>query len=179
MALPPRHHGCPTKSRPICRCRSSSSRDGAAAASAPSPFARLASSSFFLDYVDDPVIQEYLDGPEFTIDVLCDRRPPDLDRASRARRHPRRRHRSRPHGSQPAAHRFGTGLLGGIEFHGAVNIQCRVVKGIPTVFEINPRFSGGIPLTIEAGADFPRMLVDLALGRRSPRASGSSRTDCG
>ena len=27
---------------------------------------------FFLDYVDGPVIQEYLDGPEFTIDVLCD-----------------------------------------------------------------------------------------------------------
>ena len=51
-----------------------------------------------------------------------------------------------------------------LEFHGAVNIQCRVVAGVPTVFEINPRFSGGIPLTIEAGADFPRMLVQLAMG---------------
>ena len=28
--------------------------------------------AFFLDYVADPVIQEYLDGTEFTIDVLCD-----------------------------------------------------------------------------------------------------------
>ncbi|MDH4067076.1 MAG: ATP-grasp domain-containing protein, partial [Acidobacteriota bacterium] len=47
---------------------------------------------------------------------------------------------------------------------GAINIQCRIVDGQPTVFEINPRFSGGIPLTIAAGADFPRMLVDLARG---------------
>jgi carbamoyl-phosphate synthase large subunit len=59
-----------------------------------------------------------------------------------------------------------------LEFHGAVNIQCRVVAGVPTVFEINPRFSGGIPLTIEAGADFPRMLVQLALGRPVPACIG-------
>jgi carbamoyl-phosphate synthase large subunit len=45
-----------------------------------------------------------------------------------------------------------------------------VVDGEPCVFEINPRFSGGIPLTIAAGADFPRYLVELALGRPvSPR----------
>jgi carbamoyl-phosphate synthase large subunit len=49
---------------------------------------------------------------------------------------------------------------------GAINIQCRIVDGVPTVFEINPRFSGGIPLTIAAGADFPRLLVQLGRGRR-------------
>ena len=27
---------------------------------------------FFLDYVPDPVVQEYLEGPEFTIDLFCD-----------------------------------------------------------------------------------------------------------
>jgi carbamoyl-phosphate synthase large subunit len=58
---------------------------------------------------------------------------------------------------------------------GAVNIQCRLVDGAPVVFEINPRFSGGIPLTIAAGADFPRMLVDLARGRRVAPAIGRFR----
>ena len=53
-----------------------------------------------------------------------------------------------------------------------MNIQCRMVDGPPKVFEINPRFSGGIPLTIAAGADFPAMLVDLALGRRVAPAIG-------
>ena len=28
--------------------------------------------AFFLDYVELPIVQEYLDGPEYTIDVLCD-----------------------------------------------------------------------------------------------------------
>ncbi len=62
-----------------------------------------------------------------------------------------------------------------LPFVGPVNIQCRVVDGVPVVFEINPRFSGGIPLTIQAGADFPRMLVDLAAGKRVPETIGRFR----
>jgi carbamoyl-phosphate synthase large subunit len=62
-----------------------------------------------------------------------------------------------------------------LPFAGAVNIQCRVVDGRPVVFEINPRFSGGIPLTIEAGADFPAMLLRLASGQRVAPAIGRFR----
>jgi carbamoyl-phosphate synthase large subunit len=51
------------------------------------------------------------------------------------------------------------------------------VDGTPTVFEINPRFSGGIPLTIAAGADFPRWLVELALGREIEPALGDFTDD--
>ncbi len=52
--------------------------------------------------------------------------------------------------------------------------------GDPVIFEINPRFSGGIPLTIQAGADFPRMLVRMALGgTRRARRSGQFRESCG
>ena len=50
-------------------------------------------------------------------------------------------------------------------------------KGQPYIFEINPRFSGGIPLTIQAGADFPKMLLRLALGRRVEPAIGAFRDD--
>ena len=60
-------------------------------------------------------------------------------------------------------------------FIGAINIQCRIVDGRPVIFEINPRFSGGIPLTIEAGADFPRMLVDLVAGRDVEPSIGEFR----
>jgi carbamoyl-phosphate synthase large subunit len=58
-----------------------------------------------------------------------------------------------------------------------VNIQCRIVSGRPVVFEINPRFSGGIPLTIAAGADFPRLLLELALGRRVVPTIGDFRPE--
>jgi carbamoyl-phosphate synthase large subunit len=56
-----------------------------------------------------------------------------------------------------------------------VNIQCRVVDGRPVVFEINARFSGGIPLTIAAGADFPAMLLELTRGRQVAPAIGAFR----
>ena len=62
-----------------------------------------------------------------------------------------------------------------LTFVGPINIQCRVHNGRPTVFEINPRFSGGIPLTIEAGADFPAMLLALHAGRSVPSAIGRFR----
>lgn len=62
-------------------------------------------------------------------------------------------------------------------FHGPVNVQCRTVGGRPTVFEINPRFSGGMPLTIAAGADFPRMLLEPALGSRVEPSIGRFRRD--
>jgi carbamoyl-phosphate synthase large subunit len=131
---------------------------------------------FFLDYVADPVVQEYLDGPEFTIDMLCgfDNRVLSIV--------PRRRDVIRAgvidRGctvNNPALIALGEACAAALPFVGAVNIQCRLVKGRPVVFEINPRFSGGIPLTIESGADFPRMLVDLAAGRQVEPAIGRFR----
>ena len=58
-----------------------------------------------------------------------------------------------------------------------MNLQCRIVNGRPVIFEINPRFSGGIPLTIAAGADFPGMLLDLVAGQRVEPAIGAFQPD--
>lgn len=41
----------------------------------------------------------------------------------------------------------------------AVNIQCRLVDGIPYVFEINPRFSGTTSLRAVAGYNEPDVLI--------------------
>jgi carbamoyl-phosphate synthase large subunit len=132
--------------------------------------------AFFLDYVSDPIVQEYLDGPEYTIDVLCgfDSRVLSIV--------PRRRDVIRAgvidRGctvNNPDLIALAKACADALPFVGAVNIQCRVVNGRPVIFEINPRFSGGIPLTIESGADFPRMLVDLARGRSVEPAIGRFR----
>jgi carbamoyl-phosphate synthase large subunit len=127
---------------------------------------------FFIEYVDDAVVQEYLDAPEYTLDVLCDHgRPLSIVPRERVVIRSGVMDRGRTVRSQPLID-LARACAGVLEFHGAVNIQCRVVAGVPTVFEINPRFSGGIPLTIEAGADFPRMLVQLAQGRSVPPSIG-------
>ena len=131
---------------------------------------------FFIDYVPDAVVQSYLDGPEFTIDMLCDFSGQPLSIV------PRRRDVIRAGVSDrgrtvndPALIQVARTCAATLQFAGAVNIQCRVVDGQPVIFEINPRFSGGIPLTIQAGADLPRMLVDLVAGRRVAPSIGRFR----
>ena len=132
--------------------------------------------AFFLTYVADPIVQQYLDGPEFTIDMLCDfdGRPLSIV--------PRRRDVIRAgvidRGctvNDRTLIALAEACAAAVPFAAAVNIQCRVVNGTPVVFEINPRFSGGIPLTIESGADFPQMLVELAAGRRVASSIGRFR----
>jgi carbamoyl-phosphate synthase large subunit len=134
--------------------------------------------AFFVDYVDDPVVQEYLDGPEFTIDMLCDFSGRPLSIVPRERVVIRAGVIDRGRTVKSAA-LIGLGLAcaDALTCIGPVNIQCRVVGGRPIVFEINPRFSGGIPLTIESGADFPAMLVQLAAGRTVAPAIGQFRDD--
>lgn len=128
---------------------------------------------FFLDYVSDPVLQPFLDGPEFTIDVLCDFEGLPLAIVPRERAVVRAGVVDRGRTVRDAGlMALGLECARAIRAVGAINIQCRVVDGVPIVFEINPRFSGGIPLTIAAGADFPRLLVQLARGRRVPPQIG-------
>jgi len=133
---------------------------------------------FFVDYVPEAVVQEYLDGPEFTIDMLCDFSGRPLSIVPRERVVIRAGviDRGRTVNDQRLID-LAAKCARALRFAGAINIQCRVVDGRPVVFEINPRFSGGIPLTIEAGADFPRMLVDLAAGRSVKPSIGEFRDD--
>jgi len=133
---------------------------------------------FFLDYVPDPVVQTFLDGPEYTVDVLCDFNGAPLSIVPRERVVIRAGvvDRGRTvHDARLIA--LGLECTRAMRFAGPINVQCRMVDGRPVVFEINARFSGGIPLTIAAGADFPRMLVDLARGRRVRPAIGRFQPD--
>ena len=133
---------------------------------------------FFSSYVSTPVIQEFLQGPEFTIDVLCDERGQPLSIV------PRERVLIRAGVSDRGRTIRNRALLSlaervadAIPFHGPVNIQCRMRGDTPVVFEINPRFSGGIALTIAAGADFPAMLLALARGESVEPAIGQFRSE--
>jgi carbamoyl-phosphate synthase large subunit len=122
---------------------------------------------FFVGYVPDAVVQPFLDGPEFTIDVLCDFEGTPLSVVPRERVVVRAGVVDRGRTVRdPRLIDVGLACARALAFVGAVNIQVRVVDCTPIVFEINPRFSGGIPLTIAAGADFPQVLVHLARGVR-------------
>ena len=120
---------------------------------------------FFLEYVPDPIVQEYLAGPEFTIDLFCDLQGRPLSAVPRERLVIRsgvtdRGRTVRDEALMDLAVRCAEVLT----FRCAVNVQCRVVQGTPVIFEINPRFSGGIQLTIAAGADFAEWTIRAARG---------------
>lgn len=130
------------------------------------PARTAAELAFFSSYVADAVVQEFLEGPEFTLDMMCDFDGRVLSIVPRERVVIRAGVSDRGrtvHDPRLMALAVQTAAV--LRLAGAVNVQCRVVNGHPVIFEINPRFSGGIPLTVAAGADFPKMLVELALGR--------------
>lgn len=133
---------------------------------------------FFTEYVQDAVIQEYLDGPEFTIDVLCDFDGHPLSIVPRERVVIRSgvMDRGRTVRDEKLT-ALAIAACDAIRFAGPINIQCRMRDGQPKIFEINPRFSGGIPLTIQSGADFPRMLLRLVVGGRVEPSIGNYRDD--
>jgi carbamoyl-phosphate synthase large subunit len=128
---------------------------------------------FFVKYVPNPIVQEYLDGPEFTIDVLCDFNGTPLSIVPRERVVIRAGviDRGRTVRSD-ALTNLALSVCRVLRFAGPINIQCRMRGDQPVIIEINPRFSGGIPLTIAAGADFPKLLVELAMGRDVAPAIG-------
>jgi carbamoyl-phosphate synthase large subunit len=128
---------------------------------------------FFVHYVDKPVIQEYLESPEYTIDVLCDLNHRPVQIVPRERVVIRAGVIDRGRTVRwPALIELAEQVCRAIPFIGAFNIQCRLREGWPAIFEINPRFSGGIPLTIAAGADFPKLLIKMAMGVEVPPAIG-------
>jgi carbamoyl-phosphate synthase large subunit len=133
---------------------------------------------FFLHYVPAPIVQEYLEGPEFTIDVFCDFSGKPLSIVPRERAVIRAGviDRGRTVNDRRLI-ALAEAACAAVPFAGPINIQCRMRGEQPVIFEINPRFSGGIPLTIQAGADFPAMLLRLAMGRKVEPSIGAFRND--
>ncbi len=127
----------------------------------------------FLDYVPDAIVQDHLTGAEFTIDVLSDFRRRVVSIVPRERLVIRAgvsdKGVTRKH---PQVMAFAKQVAEKLEIVGAANIQCKWDGREVSLIEVNPRFSGGIPLTIAAGADFPAWLVQLKAGIEVPAQLG-------
>ena len=128
---------------------------------------------FFLDYVPDPIVQNELPGAEFTVDVLSDFHGRVISLV------PRERLVIRAGVSDKGITRknadvmaFAKHVAERLQIVGPANIQCTWDKGTVSLIEVNPRFSGGIPLTIASGADFASWLVQMAAGIDIPSQIG-------
>ena len=103
-----------------------------------------------IDSVDGPVIQEYLDGDEFTCtvvavkdkisDVLCLKR--DLRAGDTYRAFPEK---------NSVIEKYVKNLALKLGVYGSCNFQLRLDNGVPKLFEINSRFSGTTPFCAQLG----------------------------
>lgn len=123
-----------------------------------------------LDRSSRLIVQEFLPGEEYSVDVLADAVGHVIASVPRLRA------------------RVDSGVsVGGLTVHDAevewfgravaeatgvtyvANVQCRrTAEGIPALLEVNPRMPGTLGLTIASGVDMPRLALAALLGRPVP-----------
>jgi carbamoyl-phosphate synthase large subunit len=122
---------------------------------------------FFLRYVSQPIVQEFVGGTEVTNDVVCDFDGEVLAVVSRERIEVRWGEVAK---GRTILHRrivdACVEIARSLNAIGPITVQCILREGEPLFTEINARFGGGAPLGFAAGVDSPRYLLALAAGRR-------------
>jgi carbamoyl-phosphate synthase large subunit len=121
---------------------------------------------FFLGRVANPLVQQYLEGVEYTIDVLTDfdgrvlSLVPKVRLETKAGMQTKGRTVKDPRlldYGRATALRFGLTPLG--------NIQCMDSGGTLWLIEVNPKFPASLPFTVAAGVNSPLLLAKMHLGR--------------
>ncbi|MDD3223514.1 MAG: ATP-grasp domain-containing protein [Clostridium sp.] len=115
--------------------------------------------NFYIRKVSNPIIQKYIEGTEYTIDVLCDLNGKVISVVPRQRMEVRAGEvtKSRTVKDNEIIDKTFE-LCSKLRGIGPLTIQCIKDKNDNIYFiEINPRFGGGVPLTFEAGIDYGKM----------------------
>ncbi len=120
---------------------------------------------FFKTYVQKPIIQQFIEGDEYTIDVCCDFNSKPITVVPRQRISVRAGEIQKGKTVKDAEIiNKAKDIVAKLKPCGHITIQC--IKNKDGVFftEINPRFGGGAPMSISAGANSIENLVRLKLG---------------
>lgn len=122
---------------------------------------------FFINYVPNPVIQEFINGKEYTVDLFSDFNGNVVTVV------PRERVETFCGESYKGKTvkdiqiiEYAKNLAEKLGTIGHITIQCiKNDNGIKFI-EVNPRFGGGAILGIKSGANTPLLLIRLILGKR-------------
>ena len=118
-----------------------------------------------LTLVKDPMVQDYMEGEEYTIDVFLDFDSNIITMVPRLRIATRSGEIAKGRIIKDAGIMEDvTRLMNELKPIGHITVQCRKTdRGIEYI-EINPRFGGGAPMSIMAGADSCKNLYRLLKG---------------
>lgn len=126
---------------------------------------------FFIDYIENPVIQEYAEGQEFTLDILADLGGRVINVVPRERIEVRAGEINKGKTvKEEKLIEYGKIIVEKLEGIGPITIQCFKKDDEIKFIEINPRFGGGYPLSFAAGVNYPELLIRMVLGEKvTPR----------
>lgn len=122
---------------------------------------------FFMNYVSEPMVQEFMQGTEYSVDVFCDFDASPITIVPRIRIATRSGEIAK--GKVVKDREIINDVKRMLEILkpiGHITVQCmKTQKGIEYI-EINPRFGGGAPMSIDAGADSCENLYRVLCGEK-------------
>lgn len=135
---------------------------------------------YIIANLNNYIVQEKVEGTEFTLDVLCDLEGQVISIVPRQRIEVRAGEVSKSktvkdfrliNATLDLVNKINS--KDNIKAIGPMNIQCIVNSAGEIKFiEINPRFGGGVPLTFESGVDYGKIFDDMVLGKKIEPAIG-------
>lgn len=123
--------------------------------------------NFFKSYVNNPIIQEFADGDEYCVDVFTNLSGELITVVPKLRME----HRGgeitkgkviKDRGIMKLAHR----LVDVLKPIGEINFDCIKKGNEIIILEINGRFSGGAPISFKSGANSPKRLYEILMGKK-------------
>lgn len=120
---------------------------------------------FFYNYIEEPIIQEYIEGDEYTVDVFLDFNSKVITVVPRLRLAVRSGEISKGKIiKDKEIINDVISLMENLKPIGHITVQLMKTKQGIKYIEINPRFGGGAPMSIESGADSCENLFRLLMG---------------
>jgi len=132
---------------------------------------------FFKEYVKNGIVQEFIDGDEYTVDVLVDLKGNPIYVVPRKRIEVRagevvksstvKDQEIIDYTLKVIEHLNKSRNKRGLALLGPLTIQFfKKRNGDVYLLEINPRFGGGVPLSFEAGANYGQRILEMFEGKQ-------------
>jgi carbamoyl-phosphate synthase large subunit len=120
-----------------------------------------------LRYDQDMIVQQFISGIEYTVDVLADFAGQVLAVVPRERLEVRSGEVSKGKTvDRPDIMEQAVAIVEKLGAIGPLTLQCMDTGSEIYWIEMNPRFGGGVPLAIQAGVDYPYILYQLVQGQK-------------
>ncbi|WP_342985268.1 ATP-grasp domain-containing protein [Clostridium saudiense] len=122
---------------------------------------------FFKDYVPNPIIQEFVTGQEYCVDVFSDFEGNVITVVPKVRIAHRGGEITKAKVVKDVEIiKLGKRLVETLKPVGEINFDCMKIDNRIKIIEINGRFAGGAPISFKAGANTPKKLYQLLLGEK-------------